>query len=191
MLCVRWICCGWGFVWRLVPSQAVVILAAMAAQIHWGADSPTIVRHPSCLLSVVILAAMAAQIHWGADSPTIVRHPSSCYGCTKRRRRNFLLELVWSFQAFASISALSSFVSGPSRPDTHPQAPKRRAWEALTQTHFTHVDDGASLKRCGVRGLSRRGLPFGGPPGIAGPGAGPGRLCTAYRALVIVVGVKS
>jgi hypothetical protein len=26
------------------------------------------------------------------------------------------------------------FVSGPSRPDTHPQAPKRRAWEALTQT---------------------------------------------------------
>ena len=26
------------------------------------------------------------------------------------------------------------FVSGPSRPDTHPQAPKRRAWEALTLT---------------------------------------------------------
>ena len=25
-----------------------------------------------------------------------------------------------------------SCVSGPSRPDTHPQAPKRRAWEALT-----------------------------------------------------------
>ena len=26
-----------------------------------------------------------------------------------------------------------SFVSGSSRPDTHPQAPKRRAWEALTR----------------------------------------------------------
>ena len=26
-----------------------------------------------------------------------------------------------------------SFVSGPSRPDTHPHAPKRRAWESHTQ----------------------------------------------------------
>ena len=163
MLCVRWICCGWGFVWRLVPSQAVVILAAMAAQIHWGADSPTIVRHPSCLLSVVILAAMAAQIHWGADSPTIVRHPSICYGRTKRRHRNFLLELVWSFQAFASISALSSFVSGPSRPDTHPQAPKRRAWEALTQTHFTHVDGSLPGKVRG-QGAQPSGASFWGAP---------------------------
>ncbi len=38
----------------------------------------------------------------------------------------------------AASSFVRSFVSGPSRPDTHPQAPKRRAWEALTQTHFTH-----------------------------------------------------
>jgi hypothetical protein len=35
---------------------------------------------------------------------------------------------------FTSKGFVRSFVSGPSRPDTHPQAPKRRAWEALTQT---------------------------------------------------------
>ena len=39
-----------------------------------------------------------------------------------------------------------SFVSGPSRPDTHPQAPKRRAWEALTwkpqdRRLYPHIND--------------------------------------------------
>ena len=33
----------------------------------------------------------------------------------------------------ACVEFVRSFVSGPSRPDTHPQAPKRRAWEALTK----------------------------------------------------------
>ena len=30
---------------------------------------------------------------------------------------------------------ISVSVSGPSRPDTHPQAPERRAWVAHTQSH--------------------------------------------------------
>jgi hypothetical protein len=52
-----------------------------------------------------------------------------------------------------------SFVSGPSRPDTHPQAPKRRAWEALTQTHFTHVD-GSLSEQVRAHGAQPSGAPF-------------------------------
>ena len=38
-----------------------------------------------------------------------------------------------------------SFVSGPSRPDTHPQAPKRRAWEALTNRRQCLLQKAQSL----------------------------------------------
>ena len=65
---------------------------------------------------------------------------------------------------------------------THTHKPRKGVRGRRSHRHISHTLTGASLKRCGVRGLSRRGLPFGGPPGIAGPGAGPGRLCTAYRA---------
>ena len=34
---------------------------------------------------------------------------------------------------------LRSVVSGPSRPDTHPQAPKRRAWEAFLRSGHTFI----------------------------------------------------
>ena len=55
------------------------------------------------------------------------------------------------------------FVSGPSRPDTHPQAPTRRAWEALTQTHSTHVAACGSLpeklRDQGVQGAQPSGPP--------------------------------
>ena len=56
-----------------------------------------------------------------------------------------------------------SFVSGPSRPDTHPQAPKRRAWEALTQTHFTRVD-GSLPEKVRGQGAQPSGASFWGAP---------------------------
>ena len=93
-----------------------------------------------------------------------------------------------------------SFVSGPSRPDTHPQAPKRRAWEALTQTHFTHVDgshpEKVTLPRCGIRGPMQgahpSGAPFwllGGPMALPVPALSRGDsvLRTARRARAIMV----
>jgi hypothetical protein len=52
---------------------------------------------------------------------------------------------------FTSKGFVRSFVSGPSRPDTHPQAPKRRAWEALTQTQRRHtLADAGVLRPAGV-----------------------------------------
>ena len=52
---------------------------------------------------------------------------------------------------FTSKGFVRSFVSGPSRPDTHPQAPKRRAWEALTQTQRRHtLADAGVLMPAGV-----------------------------------------
>ena len=60
---------------------------------------------------------------------------------------------------FTSKGFVRSFVSGPSRPDTHPQAPKRRAWEALTQTHFTHVD-GSLSDQVRAQGAQPSGAPF-------------------------------
>ena len=44
------------------------------------------------------------------------------------------LDGICEARAIVPRGFVRSFVSGPSRPDTHPQAPKRRAWEALTHT---------------------------------------------------------
>ena len=56
-----------------------------------------------------------------------------------------------------------SFVSGRTRPDTHPHAPKRRAWEALTQTNFTHVD-GSLSDKVRDQGARPSGAPLWPPP---------------------------
>ena len=53
------------------------------------------------------------------------------------------------------------FVSGPSRPDTHPQAPTRRAWEELTQTQlYTRCGSlPEKLRDQGVQGAQPSGPP--------------------------------
>ena len=65
---------------------------------------------------------------------------------------------------------------------THTHKPRKGVRGRRSHRQTLHTLTGASLIRCGIRGLGRRGPPFRPPPGIAGPGARPGRLCTAYRA---------
>ena len=106
MLCVRWICCGWGFVWKLVPSQPVVVLAAIAAQIHWGADSPSIVRLLSCLGELNALCQSAARqalgVGAGSWSSGLLRlwhwrrgRWRSCRWVGGRRWRQWMLCVRW------------------------------------------------------------------------------------------------
>jgi hypothetical protein len=98
---------------------------------------------------------MTCAVTWsGERKPKGQRKPGaseesrdvSCAGCPtshlKRLRAQRLLPHVAVFQPTSRMQEgagtrvcrafVRSFVSGPSRPDTHPQAPKRRAWEALT-----------------------------------------------------------
>ncbi len=92
--------------------------------------------------------------------------------CTGKKTRGAPVQSYYSF--------VRSF-QGP-RGQTHTHKPRKGVRGRRSRKHTLHTLKGASLKRCGIRGLSRRGPPFGGPPGITGPSARPGRLCTAYRA---------
>ena len=91
-----------------------------------------------------------------------IYHPHACVCCHQPHPS------LWIMQAVPSYTDTWAELKGASLGQTHTHKPRKACTGgAHTNTLYTRWT-GASLKRCGIRELSRRGPPFGPPPGIAG-----------------------